>query len=175
MTEWLTQSHKCSPSVTPATFHGFHGHVWAVATTVERADIEHFHHWGWSWCVQGGKSSSRWELLQSRFKSVYRRIRDSQVALVVKNLPANAGDLRDVGSIPGLGRSSGEGNGNPVQYSCFNRVLDMRIPWTEEPGRLQSMGLQSWTRLKSLSAYAQKNSPQTRPVQSGARRSTRKN
>ena len=94
---------------------------------------------------------------------------------MVKNLPANAGDLRDVGSIPGLGRSSGEGNGNPVQYSCFNRVLDMRIPWTEEPGRLQSMGLQSWTRLKSLSAYAQKNSPQTRPVQSGARRSTRKN
>ena len=39
------------------------------------------------------------------------------VVLVVKDLPASAGDLRDVGSIPGLGRSPGEGNGNPLQYS----------------------------------------------------------
>ena len=43
----------------------------------------------------------------------------SQVALVVKNLPANAGDVRDVGSIPGPGRSPGEGHGNPLQYSCL--------------------------------------------------------
>ena len=42
-----------------------------------------------------------------------------QVALVVKNLPANAGDLRDLGSIPGLGRSPEEGHGNPLQYSCL--------------------------------------------------------
>ena len=42
-------------------------------------------------------------------------IRTSQVALVVKNLPANAGVIRDAGSIPGLGRSPGEGNGNPLQ------------------------------------------------------------
>ena len=47
----------------------------------------------------------------------------SQVALVVTNLPANAGDARDVGSIPGLGRSSGEGNGNPLKYSCPKQVL----------------------------------------------------
>ena len=47
--------------------------------------------------------------------------------LVVKNLPANKGDA-DL--IPGLGRSPGEGNGNPLQYSC------LEIPWTEEPGRL---------------------------------------
>ena len=39
-----------------------------------------------------------------------------QVALVVKNLPANAGDSREAGSIPGLGRSPGVGNGNPLQY-----------------------------------------------------------
>ena len=45
----------------------------------------------------------------------------------------NAGDP---GSVPGLGRSSGEGNGNPLQYSC------LEIPWTEELGRLQSMELQ---------------------------------
>ena len=43
-------------------------------------------------------------------------------------------------SIPGLGRSPGEGNGNPLQYSC------LEISWTEEPGRLQYMGLQkNWT------------------------------
>ena len=40
----------------------------------------------------------------------------SQVALVVKNLPANAGNIRDMGSIPGLGRSTGGGNGKPLQY-----------------------------------------------------------
>jgi len=60
----------------------------------------------------------------------------NQVVLVVKNLPASAGDLRDVGSIPGSGRSPGGGNENPVQYSCW------RIPWTEELCRLQPMGLQ---------------------------------
>ena len=45
--------------------------------------------------------------------------RASQVALVEKNLPANAGDIRDMGLIPGLGRSPGGGHGNPLQYSCF--------------------------------------------------------
>ena len=63
------------------------------------------------------------------------------VALVVKNPSDNAGDLRDSTSIPGSG-SPGEGQGNPFQYSCW------RIPQTEGPGGLQSMGLQSWTRLK---------------------------
>ena len=48
----------------------------------------------------------------------------SQVALVVKNLPANAGDVRDESSIPGLGRSPGEGNGNPLQYSCVENPMD---------------------------------------------------
>ena len=43
---------------------------------------------------------------------------------VVKNPPANAGDARDVGSIPGLGRSSGEGNGNPFQYSRLENPTD---------------------------------------------------
>ena len=52
----------------------------------------------------------------------------SQVALVVKNLPANAGDIRDTGSIPKLGRSPGGGCGKPFQYSCLEK------PGTEEPG-----------------------------------------
>ena len=48
----------------------------------------------------------------------------SQVVLVVKNLPVNAGDQRDVGSIPGLGRSPGGGHDNPLQYSCLENVMD---------------------------------------------------
>ena len=59
---------------------------------------------------------------------------------MVKNPPTKAGDR---GSIPGLERSPGEGNGNPLQYSCW------RIPWTEELGSLQSMGVtKNWTELK---------------------------
>ena len=53
--------------------------------------------------------------------------------LMVKNLPTNA---KDMGLIPGLGRSPGGGNGNPLQYSC------LIMPWTEEPAGLQSMELQ---------------------------------
>ena len=48
----------------------------------------------------------------------------SQVALVVKNLPVNAGDARDAGLIPGLGRHSGEGKGNPLQYLCLENPMD---------------------------------------------------
>ena len=48
----------------------------------------------------------------------------SQVAPVVKNLPANAEDVRDAGSIPGLGRSPGGGHGNPLQYSCLENSMD---------------------------------------------------
>ena len=44
--------------------------------------------------------------------------------LVVKNPPANAGDIRDAGSIPGSGKSRGEGNGNPLQYSYLKNLVD---------------------------------------------------
>ena len=50
--------------------------------------------------------------------------RASQVALVVKNQPANAGDIRDTGSISELGRSPGEGYSNPLQYSCLENPMD---------------------------------------------------
>ena len=56
--------------------------------------------------------------------------------ILVKNLPANAGDAGDPGSIPGSGRSPAGANGNPLQYSF------PKNPWTEDPGRLQSMGSQ---------------------------------
>ena len=45
---------------------------------------------------------------------------------MVKNLPANAGDTRDMGSIPGSGRSSGVGNGNSRQYSCLENSMDRK-------------------------------------------------
>ena len=44
--------------------------------------------------------------------------------LVLRNLPANAGDIRDAGSIPGSGRYPGEGNSNPLQYSCLENSMD---------------------------------------------------
>ena len=48
----------------------------------------------------------------------------SQVAPMVKNLPANAGDARDTGSVPGLGRSPGVGNDNPLQYSYLENLMN---------------------------------------------------
>ena len=61
------------------------------------------------------------------------RDRASQVVLVVKNPPATAGVLRDVGWIPGLRRSPGRGHGNPLQHSCLENQ------WKEEPEELQIM------------------------------------
>ena len=55
---------------------------------------------------------------------------------MVKNLPANEGDAGDAGSIPGLGRSPGEG------MATHSSILAWKTPWSEEPGRLQSMGSQ---------------------------------
>ena len=62
--------------------------------------------------------------------------KEGEVVLLIKNLPANAGDIRDVGSIPGLGRSPGEGN------ATHSSILAWEIPQTEGPGGLQSKG--SW-------------------------------
>ena len=57
------------------------------------------------------------------------------MVLLVKNLRANAGDVRDRVSVPGSGRSPGGGHSNPLKYSCSVSPI-------EEPGKLQSMGLQ---------------------------------
>ena len=56
------------------------------------------------------------------------------MVLAVKNPPANAGDIRDTGSVPGLGKSSGGGHGNPLQYSCLENATDRELV------RLQSLG-----------------------------------
>ena len=72
----------------------------------------------------------------------------SQVALVVKNLPANAGDIREVGLIPGLGRFPGEGHGNPLQYFCLE-TMDRRA-WQATVHRVAK----KQTRLKWLNTQA---------------------
>ena len=64
----------------------------------------------------------------------------SQVALVVKNPSANAGDIRDSGSITGLGRSPGGGHGNPLQYPCLESLMD-RGAWRAIVHRVTK----SWT------------------------------
>ena len=68
---------------------------------------------------------------------------DSQVVLVVKNLPANAGDIRDVGLIFELGRSSGRGDGNLLQYYCLEDPMD-RGAWHATVYRVAK----SWTQLE---------------------------
>ena len=57
---------------------------------------------------------------------------------MVKNLPANAGDLRDLGLIPGSGRFPGGGNGNPLQYSCLENSMDRGAWWATVHGVTES-------------------------------------
>ena len=82
--------------------------------------------------------------------------RASQTALVVKNLPANAGDIRDSGLIPGLGRSPGEGNGNPLQYSCLGKSYAQGSqvhcsPWGhKELDTTEPAGTSFFTNLKKI-------------------------
>ena len=72
----------------------------------------------------------------------------SRVVLVVKILPANAGDARDTGSIPGLGRSPGGGHGNPLQYLCLENPMDRGAWWA-----IVHRVAKSWTQLKQLSTH----------------------
>ena len=81
----------------------------------------------------------------------------SQVALVGKNLPANAGDLRGSGLIPGSGRSPGRGNGNPLQCSCLKNPMD-RGAWRA----MLHWVAKSQTRLQQLSTDAQKGDDRRR-------------
>ena len=60
--------------------------------------------------------------------------RPSPSRSMVKNLPANAGDTRDVGSTPGMGRSPGEGDGNSLHYSCLENPIDRGAWWATVHG-----------------------------------------
>ena len=70
------------------------------------------------------------------------------MALVVKNSPSNTADIRELGSIPGLGRSSGGGHGNPPQYSWLENPMDREAWWATVNGVTKC-----WTRLKRLSTH----------------------
>ena len=72
----------------------------------------------------------------SGISHIYNQLWAFQVVLVVKNPPANAGDLRNQGLISGLGISAEGGHGNPLQYSCLS------FPWTKNPGELLFLGSQ---------------------------------
>ena len=71
---------------------------------------------------------------------------------VVKNPPANSRNARDMGLIPGLGRSSGIGNGNPLQYSCLENSLDREAWWATVHGVTKN-----WTQL-SIHTYTHRES-----------------
>ena len=100
-----------------------------------------------AWCaaVHGVARSRTW-------LSDWTEVRDegpSQVTLIVKNPPANAGDLRDMGLIPGSERSPGGGNSYPLQYSCLENPMD-REAWQAAVHRVAH----SQTRLKWVSTHA---------------------
>ena len=78
-------------------------------------------------------------------------------ALVVKNPSVREGDIRDVGSVPGLGRSPGEGNGDPLQYSCLENPMDRGAWWA-----MVHRVAKSWTQLKQLSMHAHEQAGTTR-------------
>ena len=73
----------------------------------------------------------------------------SQVVPVIENSPADAGDIRDAGSIPRSGRSLGKGHGSPLQYSCLENPMDRGAWWAIVHGVTER-----WTQLKQLSTHA---------------------
>ena len=97
------------------------------------------------WNLLGLGPLTRWGLVPQYGQVILA----SQVALVVKNPPANAGDISDVGLIPGSGRFPGEGPGNPLQYSCLENPMD-KGAW-----RATTHGVtKSWTQLKQFACVA---------------------
>ena len=89
--------------------------------------------WGWGLDTHKAEKSPR-QIFPSRFDTDHRELRrcyyghqgDSQVVLVIKNLPANARHVRDASLNPWLRRSSGGGHDNPLQYSCLENPMDRR-------------------------------------------------
>ena len=82
-----------------------------------------------AWRIAGTVEPGGLPSMGSQSRTQKKRLRSSsndasQMALVVKNPPTNAGDIRDAGSFPGSGRSPGVGNSNPPQYSCLENSMD---------------------------------------------------
>ena len=75
---------------------------------------------------------------------------------MVKNLPVNAGDIRDVGSIPGWGRSPGGGHGNPLQYSCQENSMDRGAWLATVHGVKKNMNWATWLNMTEQLIHFQK-------------------
>ena len=119
----------------PSYLRGILSHstnLWALQIQVYIFHFLHFRHTPTIW-----RSTQFWCLMWNNGQA-------SQLPLVVKNPPVNAGDIRNVGLIPGSERSPGGGHDNPQwpQPMTIQYILSWRIPWTEEPGGLQSTWLQ---------------------------------
>ena len=86
--------------------------------------------------VSQGSPREWWVCFPSSLRAHQLTMEGWNCCWLIKNLPANTGDVRDRGSIPGLGRSPRKGQ------RTHSNILGWRIPWTEEPGLLQSIGSQ---------------------------------
>ena len=83
-------------------------------------------------------------LIKTSKSWIKNQVIDLQVVLVVKKLPVNAGDVRDVGLIPRLGRSPRGGNGNPLQYSCLENPMNRGVWWVSVHGDAKGQTQLKW-------------------------------
>ena len=115
--------------------------AWKIPWTEESGRLQSMGSWrvGHDWATF--TFMSNWGLIPT--------IQTSQVVLVIKKLPANAGDVKDAGLIPGSGRSPEGGHGNPLHYACLENPMD-RGASKATVHRVT----QSWTRLKQFSMHA---------------------
>ena len=116
--------------------------------------------YSWTWISLCFKVKTIWETkLTSRvifnFQLPVLFQGASQAALLVKNLPASAGDVRDASSIPGWGRSPGGGHGNPLQYSCLENSMCGGAHWATVHGVAKS---QTWLKGSSMHSCNLRNS-----------------
>ena len=107
--------------------------------------------WGSSWVDVGQPEAPRHFQGDTAFASGQRGA--SLVVQLVKNLPANAGDARDLGSVPGLGRSPRVGNGYPFQYSCLENHMDRRAWWATVHAHQHDCP-EKWEQRESLSCFS---------------------
>ena len=98
---------------------------------------------GWAFCT-----CAVWNLIAHPYMGLWA----SQLSPLAKNLPANAGDLRNVGSIPGLGRSPEGGHGNPLQHSCLENPMD-RGTWQAAVQRVAELDTEESLKRLSLARH----------------------